>query len=148
MLARADSTDPTLSNLTLVLWCLTALAVISFLGFLIVRSARLNRRSQVELFAAASVLWVAVTAGAVIYDIVTRMKWSQEADARLGSGYYTPAEVAADAPGHPTVLFGCVTTAYFVLLIVASRPIRYPGPKDAKGPGVTGWRDPPAAPKP
>ena len=125
MFARADSTDPTLSNLTLVLSSLIVLAVVSFLGFLIVRSARLHRRAQVELFGAAAVLWIALSAGAVIFDIVTQMKWSQESAARLSTGYFTPAEVAADAPRHPWAIFASLGAAYLVLLLIASRPIRY-----------------------
>jgi hypothetical protein len=131
MLARADSTDFTLTNLTLVFSSLLVIGVASFLGFLIYRAARLHRRAQAEGFAAVAILWVVVSAGAVIHDLSVQSKWSHEAAERLRSGYYTPAEVEADAPRHPTPLFIALAAIYPLLLILASRPIRYPAPADA-----------------
>ena len=126
MLARADSTDFTLTNLTLVFSSLLVIGVASFLGFLIFRAARLRRRAQTEGFAAVAILWVIVSAGAVIHDLSVQSKWSHEAAERLRSGYYTPAEIDADAPRHPTPLFIALAAVYPLLLVFASRPIRYP----------------------
>jgi len=128
MLARAESTDPTLSNLTLVLASLVVLAIISFFGFLIIRSARLRRPAQLEVFVAFTILWIALASGSAIYDIITQMKWSQESTSRLQTGYYTPTEVAADAPAHPWPLYSAIAIAYLILLPIASRPIHYPPP--------------------
>src|SRR5579871_5170744 len=125
MLARADASDPTLSNLSLVFSCLIVLGVTSFLGFLVFRSARLRRRAQTELFGAVAVLWIALSAGLGIYDLSMQSKWSHESATRLQSGYYTPAEIAADAPSHPWALYAALAAGYFVLLFAASRPIRY-----------------------
>jgi len=126
MLARADSTDYTVMNLTLVFSSLLVIGVAAFLGFLIFRAARLHRRAQTEGFAALAIAWVIVTAGAVIHDLSIQSKWSHEAADRLASGYYTPAEVNADAPHHPWPLFIALAAVYPLLLILASRPIRYP----------------------
>src|SRR6478736_1379249 len=126
MLARADSTDYTVMNLTLVFSSLLVIGVASFLGFLIYRAARLHRRTQSEGFAALAIAWAVVSAGAVIHDLSVQSKWSHEAADRLASGYYTRAEVAADAPRHPTPLFIALGAVYPILLILASRPIRYP----------------------
>ena len=125
MLARADSTDYTVMNLTLVFSSLLVIGVAAFLGFLIFRAARLNRRAQAEGFAALAILWVIASAGAVIHDLSVQSKWSHEAADRLASGYYTPAEVNADAPRHPYPLFIALAAIYPGLLLLASRPIRY-----------------------
>jgi len=126
MLARADSTDFTVTNLTLVFSSLLVIGVVSFLGFLIFRAGRLHRRAQMEGFATLAILWVIVSAGAVIHDTSVQSKWSHEAADRLRPGYYPPAEVNADAPRHPYPLFIALAAIYPLLLILASRPIRYP----------------------
>ena len=125
MLGRADSTDYTVMNLTLVFSSLLVIGVAAFLGFLVYRAARLRRRAQAEGFAALAILWAVVSAGAVVHDLSVQSKWSHEAADRIRSGYYTPAEVNADAPRRPYPLFVALAAVYPVLLILASRPIRY-----------------------
>ncbi|HEY8747493.1 MAG TPA: hypothetical protein VIM11_05950 [Tepidisphaeraceae bacterium] len=121
LLARADSSDPSASNLQLVFLSLLILAGTAFLGFLIVRAARLRAPRHVEVFAAFAVLWVALTAGTAIYDLTIQLNWSKESTARIQSGYFDPAQVETDAPGHPSALYIAAVAGYCALWLIVSR---------------------------
>lgn len=127
-LARADGSDPSAANLQLVFYCLIALGVTAFLGFLVVRTARLRCPHRVEAFAAFSVLWVALAAGTAMHDVVVQSKWSRESQERIRSGYYLPAEVEADAPSHPWGLFATVAAGYAALWIAVTLVHRQDAP--------------------
>jgi len=87
---------------------------------LVVRAARLRCPKRVEAFAAFSVLWVALTAGTAMHDVVVQTKWDRESADRLRSGYYLPADVEADAPPHPWPLFAAGGVGYVLLWVAVA----------------------------
>jgi hypothetical protein len=127
-LARADSTDLTYANLTLIFVSLVVLGTAAFLGFLIIRAARIRRPHHADTFAALSVLWVVLTAGTAIYDVTMQQKWSRESASRLESGYYDPTETAQDAPSHPWAFYGVSGVGYGVLWLLVGLNRRTPSP--------------------
>jgi hypothetical protein len=121
MLARADSTDPSAANLQLVFLSLLILGAAAFLGFLIVRAARLRTQGRGEAFVAFAVLWVALTAGTAIHDLATQLTWSRERTARIESGYYDPADAQTDAPHHSWALYAAEAVGYAVLWLTVTQ---------------------------
>jgi hypothetical protein len=99
-LARADATDPTLSNLILILFALLIVGVVSLLAFLPLRIARTRAHRHLELLTTFMIFWSIATAGIAIKTFMDQQKWSAEHQAQVLSGYFDPSDQSA-APQWP-----------------------------------------------
>jgi uncharacterized integral membrane protein len=115
LLAYADTTDTTQTNLPLVLYCIGGVIVAGFLAFLIVLLARSRRHRQAEALITIAVFWAFCVIGTVAWASVTQLKWSQEYILRLQTGDVDPTDQSA-APQLPW-LFWIILAAVYVLLI-------------------------------
>lgn len=115
VLANADATDPTISNLTTVLIC----AGIA-LGVLIVATAPImiawsRRHRHSEGITAVAVLWGLIAAVSVSVPIFDQMKYSHEHLMAIESGYFDPNDTS-DAPVLPVPLWAALGVVYMALL--------------------------------
>jgi hypothetical protein len=107
-LARADATDPTLSNLILILFALLIVGVVALLAFLPLRIARARAHRHIELITTLMIFWSVATAGIVIKAFMDQQKWSAEHQAQVLSGYFDPSDQSAAPqwPVKPFIVFG------------------------------------------
>lgn len=91
-LARGDNSDPTLSNLILILFCLAVVCFVGLLAFVPVRIARGRGHRQVEIITTLLIFWSIATAGLTIKTYLEQQKWSAEHQAEILSGYFDPKD--------------------------------------------------------
>jgi hypothetical protein len=113
LLAYADNVDYSNSNFVLILSCAGAAIGISVLsGLLIILSRRMGHR-YADAILTCSIFWSIVALGSVVYAAVTQMKWAQEHQLELQSGYGDPNAVG---PAWPWMVWAGLGVAYALLV--------------------------------
>jgi hypothetical protein len=119
-IAYADNVDFSNANFVVILSCAAAAIGISFMsGFLIFLSRRINHR-HADAILTCAIFWSLISLGSVIYAAVTQIKWAQEHQLELQSGYGNPANVG---PAWPWMLWAGLAVAYAALLAWTAIPI-------------------------
>jgi hypothetical protein len=90
--ARGDTTDPTVSNLILILFCLLTVGVVALLAFVPIRVALGRNHRQIEILTTLMIFWSVATAGLAIKSFLEQQKWSAEHQSQILSGYFDPAD--------------------------------------------------------
>jgi hypothetical protein len=116
MLAYAESTDATNSNMMIVLISAGVVIAVSVLAIIPIRLAWSRRHKQSDAIFAMTVLWALLTAGTVVAMSMTQFKWSNERLLRIQSGYYDPLD-NSDAPKWPVRSGAALAVAYATLII-------------------------------
>jgi hypothetical protein len=113
LLAYADNVDFSNANFIVILSCAAAAIGIAFMsGLLIFLSRRMGHR-YADAILTCSIFWSIISLGSVVYAAVTQMKWSQEHQLELQSGYGNPADVG---PAWPWIFWAGLGVAYGALL--------------------------------
>ncbi len=115
-LAYADASDPSQSNLLLVLLGIGVILVTCVLAFVPVGMAWSRRHRRSDVVVAAAVLWGLVTVGSIVSTMAAQMQWSREHVLRMKTGYFDPDD-RTGAPMRPWVLWAGLGTAYGGLLV-------------------------------
>ena len=115
-LAYAEPADSPDASMKLILGGGLAVVLIAGLAFLPCRLANGRRHSREGAIWLGAIVWGVVSAGLAIETIITLMDWSREQTLRLQSGYYDPAQAAADAPHFPWAATIVLLAVYLVLL--------------------------------
>jgi hypothetical protein len=113
LLAYADGTDKTYSNMTFVLACIASVGVIAVLTRVAMLLARRNahpRAAEIELLA---IVWGILALGSAIYAIVRQWNWDKQYMQDLLSGYGDPHEAG---PGYPWNWWGVLAVIYLLLV--------------------------------
>jgi hypothetical protein len=97
-LARADGSDPTLSNLLLILFGLLVVGIAAILAYIPVRVARGRYHRHAEVITTLMIFWSVTTAGIAIKTFLDQQKWSAERQSQILSGYFDPAGEAGRPP--------------------------------------------------
>jgi uncharacterized integral membrane protein len=120
LLAYADTTDTTQTNLPLLLYCLGGLIVAGFLAFLIVLLARSRQHRHSEALITIAVFWALFLVGTIAWASVTQLKWSQEYILRLQTGDVDPTDQSA-APQLPWLIWIVLAAVYGLLIFWVTR---------------------------
>jgi hypothetical protein len=115
LLAYADSSDPTLSNLQTIVGAVFIVLATLVLAAVLIFISRSRRHRQAESILVAAFFWACITAGSLIYAEQSQLNWSREYRVRVESGYYDPNNTA-DAPELPWALWSALAVAYAAML--------------------------------
>ena len=118
LLAYADSTDASQGNFLTIFLCIGAMAAVVALAATVIFVSRRNSTGRGEVILTTAIFWGIVSFGTIIYSAVTQMKWAQEQQLELQSGYGNPNAVA---PNWPWIFWGVLAVIYVLLLTWASR---------------------------
>ena len=114
-LARADSVDSTVSNLTTVLICGGIALGVIIVAIIPVMLAWSRRHRHANGLAAIAVLWGLIALVSLSTTAMDEMKYSREHQMSFMSGYYDPND-ASDAPALPVAVWVVLGVAYAALL--------------------------------
>ncbi|HSU66827.1 MAG TPA: hypothetical protein VLJ39_08150 [Tepidisphaeraceae bacterium] len=123
VLARAESIDPTVSNLSTVLVCALIVLVAGAFGFVPVLIAWARRSKHSEAITALAMLWGLGATLSVASTAFAQMKYSHDHEADVMSGYLDPRD-ATGAPTLPWVTWTGLGAGYVALL---AWPLLVPG---------------------
>lgn len=115
LLANADASDPTVTNLTTVLICAgiaVAVLIVAAAPILVTWS---RRHRHAEGLTAVAILWGLIAAVSVSVSVFDQMKYKREHLMNIESGYYDPNDTS-DAPTLPLITWTLLGMAYVVLL--------------------------------
>lgn len=115
ILARADSVDSTVSNLTTILTCAGIVLGVGVVAIVPVMLAWQRRHRHSEGLAAVAVLWGLLAAISVSAATLEQMKYSREHLMAIESGYYDPNDTS-DAPPLPLPAWAALGVGYAALL--------------------------------
>ena len=110
-LAYAESTDPTSTNLLMILSGAFILAATAALAAVLTFTAKARRPRQSDIITAITLLWALLTAASLLYTVQSQMNWNKEYTLRLESGYLDPKDTA-DAPKLPWKLWTGLGVTY------------------------------------
>lgn len=126
LLAYADSSDPSETNLLIVLGGAAIIAFAAALASVLIFISRARRHRRSELITVAAVFWALLAAGSMLYTGQSQVNWSKEYQLRLQSGYLDPSDTN-DAPSLPWATWTALGAAYGALLAWTFSPQRtYP----------------------
>ncbi len=111
LLAYADATDQSATNMKVVLICAGILLGVGAAAFVPVGIAWSRRHRQGEAITGLSIVWGLIAAGSLAYATTQQINWGQERMKRINSGYYDPND-NSDAPKPPWPLWGGLALAY------------------------------------
>jgi hypothetical protein len=114
-LARADSGDSTVSNLTTVLICGGIALGVLIVAIIPVILAWSRRHRHSNGLAAIAVLWGLIALVSLSTTAMDEMKYSREHLMSIESGYYDPNDTS-DAPALPLAIWAVLAVAYAGLL--------------------------------
>jgi hypothetical protein len=115
VLAYAESTDPTVSNLSTVLACAAIVLVAGMFALVPILIAWSRRHRHSQAIFAVAMLWgmlVSISGGSTV---LARMKYSHEHLLQIQSGYYDPQDTS-DAPKLPWLTWAGLAIAYGTLV--------------------------------
>jgi hypothetical protein len=115
VLAYAESTDPTVSNLSTVLACAAIVLVAGVFALVPILIAWSRRHRHSQAIFAVAMLWgmlVSISGGSTV---LARMKYSHEHLLQIQSGYYDPQDTS-DAPKLPWLTWAGLAIAYGTLV--------------------------------
>lgn len=115
LLANADATDPTVTNLTTVLICAGIAVAVLIMAAAPILVAWSRRHRHAEGLTAVAVLWGLIAAVSVSVSVFDQMKYSREHLMAIESGYYDPNDTS-DVPTLPLITWTFLGMAYVVLL--------------------------------
>jgi multidrug efflux pump subunit AcrB len=115
LLAYADSTDQSATNIKLVLICAGILLVVVAVAFVPVAITWSRRHPKTEAITGLAVVWGLITAGSLAYSTTQQINWGQERLKRIYSGYYDPND-NSDTPKLPWLLWGGLAVGYVGLV--------------------------------
>ena len=118
LLAYADSSDASQGNFLTLFVCIGAIIAVFALVATVIFVSRRNSSGRGEVILTAAVFWGIISFGSIIYAAVKQMKWTQEQQLELQSGYGDPTAVA---PSWPWIMWGVLALIYVFLLVWASR---------------------------
>jgi hypothetical protein len=114
-LAYADASDPSQSNLLLVLLGIGVIVVVCALAFAPLGIAWSRRHKRSDVVVALAVLWALVAIGSIVSTMSAEMQWSAEQVLRMKTGYFDPQD-RTGAPTRPWRLWAGLGIAYGGLL--------------------------------
>ena len=114
-LARADSTDSTVSNLTTVLACAGIAVGVLVVAIVPVMVGWSRRHRHAEALAAVALLWGLIAAVSTCVATLDQMKYSRQHLADIESGYWDPNDTS-DAPKLPLAMWGAFAVAYVAMV--------------------------------
>jgi hypothetical protein len=115
LLARAESVDPTTSNLTTVLVCGFIVLLAGGIAFIPVLIAWSRRHRRSEAIVAFALLWGLCTVLSAATTTLAWMKYEHEHEVQIESGYYDPQDTS-NAPPLPWLIWGGLGAGYAALL--------------------------------
>jgi hypothetical protein len=133
ILAYADNTDNSQSNLAMMLLCAAEVVVTGVMVFVVLVLANSRRHRRAEVIVTLAILWGLITIGSLAYTTVSKFKWTQEYNIRLMSGYLDPNDPSqvSDQPQIPWVTWSCLAAGY-ILLIVWAMSQKNPEPTNSE----------------
>jgi uncharacterized membrane protein len=90
-LAYADSSDPSSTNLLMILGGVAILAVVVVLAFVLVTIAKAREHRRADAIMTAAFFWAILTAATLLYAGQAQMRWSKEYNLQLETGYLDPS---------------------------------------------------------
>jgi ABC-type transport system involved in multi-copper enzyme maturation permease subunit len=115
VLAYADNSDSTLSNLQTVVYAVFIVLATVVVALIPIFISRARRHRKSESILVAVFFWACITAGSAIYTQQSQMNWSRKYLTRVESGYYDPNNTT-DAPKLPWLLWSSLAAAYAGIL--------------------------------
>jgi phosphotransferase system glucose/maltose/N-acetylglucosamine-specific IIC component len=115
VLAYAESTDPTVSNLSTVLACAAIVLVAGMFALIPILIAWSRRHRHSQAIFAIAMLWgmlVSISGGSTV---LAQMKYSHEHLHKIESGYVDPQDIS-DAPKLPWLTWAGLAMGYGILI--------------------------------
>jgi hypothetical protein len=122
-LARAESVDQTVNNLSTILTCGFIVLVAGAIAFIPVLIAWSRRHRYSEGIVAVAMLWGLCTVLSVASTTLASTKYEHEHELQIESGYYDPTDVS-DAPTKPWLTWAALGAGYCALIGWAAIPGR------------------------
>lgn len=114
-LARAESVDSTVSNLTTVLACGGIAIGVLVVAIVPVMIGWSRRHRHGEALAAMAILWGLIAAVTICKATLDQMNYSRQHLTDIESGYWPPNDTS-DAPPFPLKVSAVLAVGYLVLL--------------------------------
>jgi len=114
VLAYADTTDSSGTNLVLALGGLFIIVATAALMLVLIFSARARRHPRAEIITAAAVFWALLTAGSLLFTVEQRVDWSKNYTLRLMTGY---PQDTSDKPKLPWAVWAELGAGYGAMLV-------------------------------
>lgn len=115
LLANAEPTDLSESQLPVILACLLVIVVAAAMTVIPIAIATRRSHRRMDVVIAAALAWGLAAAASVIYFWLAEIQWSQEYQRMIKTGYFDPQDTSG-APAYPWQQW-IVLAAVFVGLI-------------------------------
>jgi phosphotransferase system glucose/maltose/N-acetylglucosamine-specific IIC component len=124
VLAYAESTDPTISNLSTVLACAAIVLVAGMFALIPILIAWSRRHRHSQAIFAVAMLWAMLVSISGGSTVLAQMKYSHEHLLQIESGYIDPQDIS-DAPKLPWLTWAGLAVGYGTLVAwpLMSKPI-------------------------
>lgn len=116
VLAYADTTDSSGTNLVLAMAGLFIVVATAALILVLIYLARARRHPQAELITVAAIFWALLTAGSLLYAVEKRVDWSKNHDLQVKTGYLDPRDIS-DKPKLPWAIWSELGVGYGAMLV-------------------------------
>lgn len=130
LLASAASADSDGSQLSAILVSLLVIGIVGVMIVIPIAVARRRLLRRAEAVTVVAILWGLLSAGSVIYFWLAELRWSQEYDSLIKTGYYDPQDLSG-APAWPWWQWILLAVTYGAL-IVYSRSRKCPPPSSSR----------------
>lgn len=115
LLAYADSSDSSGTNLVLVMGDLFIVVATAALTLILISLARVRRHRRAEVITVAAIFWALLTAGSLLYAVQQRVDWTKNHDLQIKTGYLDPRDIS-DKPQLPWAIWTELGAGYAAML--------------------------------